>query len=253
MIIYVLDRHIKNIPVVVARSVVRSAAVLLQRPRGLCVQQSSHVADHSVQSEMRESVRLHETQARVQVNIYVMPACTANIVYFSTLSPQTVLYGRFRVPVPGGHVRGDGRVGQQDHVPRATASEPAAAKLRRQPKGTHKTGRRRSRVVVVPRVLRYNFVPQGLPRSDQTPVPSTVISTSSSAASTPETERKPMAPPPQPPAVNARKDSQIRRPIPVRPPSVDNIPYQNNHSAVGKRARATTVCHGNVYTVARDR
>jgi len=93
-------------------------------------------------------------------------------------------------------------------------------------------------VVVVPRVLRYNVVPQGLPRSDQTPVPSTVISTSSSAASTPETERKPMAPPPQPPVVNARKDSQIRRPIPVRPPSVDNIPYQNNHSAVGKRTKA---------------
>lgn len=75
--------------------------------------------------------------------------------------------------------------------------------------------------------------PQGSPRSDlQTPVPSTVISTSSSAATTPETERKPLAP--LPPVVNLRKDSQLRRPIPVRPPSVDNIPYQNNHSAVGK-------------------
>jgi len=74
---------------------------------------------------------------------------------------------------------------------------------------------------------------QGSPRSDlQTPVPSTVISTSSSAATTPETERKPLAP--LPPVVNVRKDSQLRRPIPVRPPSVDNIPYQNNHSAVGK-------------------
>lgn len=79
--IYMLDRNIKNVTVVVARSVVRSAAVLLQGPRGLCVQQSSHVADHSVQSEMRESVRLHETQARVQVIIYVVPVRAANTVF----------------------------------------------------------------------------------------------------------------------------------------------------------------------------
>lgn len=75
--------------------------------------------------------------------------------------------------------------------------------------------------------------PQNSPRSDQTPVPSTVISTSSSAASTPETDRKSLAPQ-HLPVVNMRKDSQIRRPIPVRPPSVDNIPYQNNHTSVGK-------------------
>jgi len=42
-----------------------------------------------------------------------------------------MLYGRFRVPVPGRHVQRDGRMGEQDHVPRATATQPAATELRR--------------------------------------------------------------------------------------------------------------------------
>lgn len=54
-------------------SVVRSAVVLLQGPRGFRVQQSGHVADNSVQSEMRKSVRLHETKARVQVIAIIIP------------------------------------------------------------------------------------------------------------------------------------------------------------------------------------
>lgn len=63
---------------------------------------------------MRKGFRLHETEARF----------------------QAMLHGRFRVPLPGRYVQGNGRVGQQDHVPRATASQPAASELRRQPKGT---------------------------------------------------------------------------------------------------------------------
>jgi len=49
---------------------------------------------------MRKGFRLHETEARV----------------------QAMLHGWFRVPLLGRHVQGNGRVGQQDHVPRATAS-----------------------------------------------------------------------------------------------------------------------------------
>ncbi|XP_050430131.1 spectrin beta chain, non-erythrocytic 5 isoform X2 [Adelges cooleyi] len=72
-------------------------------------------------------------------------------------------------------------------------------------------------------LLSYDDNQKGSPQSDKTPAPSTVISTSSSAATTPETDRKPM-----PATVTPKKDGQIRRPIPVRPPSVDNIPYQNH-------------------------
>lgn len=48
-----------------------------------------------------------------------------------------MLHGRFRVPLLGRHVQGNGRVGQQDHVPRATSSKPTASELRRQPKGLY--------------------------------------------------------------------------------------------------------------------
>ncbi|XP_050536729.1 spectrin beta chain, non-erythrocytic 5 isoform X2 [Daktulosphaira vitifoliae] len=74
-------------------------------------------------------------------------------------------------------------------------------------------------------LLSYDENQKSSPQPEKIPVPSAVISTSSSAATTPEVERKPL-----PTTITTRKDNQIRRPIPVRPPSIDNIPFQNNHS-----------------------
>lgn len=58
----------RNVRLVVF-SIMRSAAVLLQGSGRFRVQQSGHITDYSVQSEMRKSVRLHETEARVQVSV----------------------------------------------------------------------------------------------------------------------------------------------------------------------------------------